>query len=70
LLLHPNHANDAWLMRGDRLTSFDDDRAISLRDEDTLEPRVTRVRLPLSALAKHQGSIHVVASGPPDLAPR
>jgi phytanoyl-CoA hydroxylase len=70
LLLHQNHANDAWLMRGLRLTSFDDYRAISLCDEDTLEPRVTRVRLPLAALARHQGSIHVVASGPPVLASR
>jgi hypothetical protein len=57
-------------MRGVRLTSFDDYRAISLCDEDTLEPRVTRVRLPRAVLTKHRGSIHVAASGPPVLAPR
>ena len=70
LLLHQNHANDAWLIRGVRLTSFDDYRARSLRDEDTPEPRVTRVRRPLAALARHQGSIHVVASDSPVFAPR
>jgi hypothetical protein len=56
-------------MRGVRLTSFDDYRAISLCDEDTLEPRVTRVRLPLATLAKHHSLIHVAASGLPVLAP-